>query len=96
MRLFEEIFSALGLAEDVAFGGAKAVLYAGRCAYFENVKCILSFTAEEVVLQVGRGEACARGRGLRIARYGGGDLLLVGDVRAVEAREKGAAGEAKA
>ena len=49
MRLFEEMLSALGLAEDVAFGGAKVVLYAGRCAYFENVKGILSLGGEGAV-----------------------------------------------
>ena len=74
MRLFEEMLSALGLAEDVAFGGAKVVLYAGRCAYFENVKGILSLGGEEVVLLLRKGKVRAEGKNLRLARYGGGDL----------------------
>ena len=85
MRLFEEMLSALGLAEDIAFGGAKVVLYAGRCAYFENVKGILSLGGEEVVLLLRKGKVRAEGRNLRLARYGGGDLLLLGDVRRIEA-----------
>ena len=85
MRLFEEMLSALGLAEDVAFGGAKVVLYAGRCAYFENVKGIRSLGGEEVVLLLRKGKVRAEGKNLRLARYGGGDLLLLGDVRRIEA-----------
>ena len=83
MRLFEELLASLGLAEDVSFGGAKVVLYAGRCAYFENVKGIFSFSEEEVVLQLRAGRVRAAGKGLAVARYGGGDMLLTGDVRTV-------------
>lgn len=96
VRIFEEILSALGIAEDVAFGGAKVVLYAGRCAYFENVQSVLSFSAEEVVLRLKRGEVRARGKDLCVARYGGGDLLLVGDVRAVESTPRAGGREERA
>ena len=76
VRIFEEILSALGIAEDVAFGGAKVVLYAGRCAYFENVQSVLSFSAEEVVLRLKRGEVRARGKDLCVARYGGEEFVV--------------------
>lgn len=84
MRLFEEILSALGGDEEIAFGGAKVVLYAGRCAYFENVKSILSFSKEAVIIQLKKGTVCAEGEGLAVARYGEGDLLLTGNVRKIE------------
>ena len=85
MRLFEEMLSALGLAEDVAFGGAKVVLYAGRCAYFEGVKGIRSFSSSAVEVLMKSGAYRAEGEGLKVARYGGGDLMLLGNVLKVEA-----------
>ena len=83
MRLFEEIMSVLGPDGEVLFGGAKVVLYAGKCAYFENVKSISSFSDGELVLSLKEGSVTAEGSGFSFARYGDGDLLLKGDVRSV-------------
>lgn len=83
MRLFEEIMSVLGPDGEVLFGGAKVVLYAGKCAYFENVKSISSFSDGELVLSLKEGSVTAEGSGFSIVRYGDGDLLLKGDVRSV-------------
>ena len=88
MRLLEESFAALGVSADVVAGGAKVVVYAGVCACFENVKGIVRLSAEEVVLRAGRGEVCVRGKNLRVARYGLGDLWLSGSVTAVEISEE--------
>lgn len=85
MRLFDEILTRIGADADVAFGGAKAVLYLGRCAYFENVKGIAVLSKEEVVLRFAEGEVRVTGKDLAVARYGEGDLLLRGEVRSVEA-----------
>ena len=105
MRLFDEIVTRLGADADVCFGGAKAVLLVGKCAYFENVRGIASLSAEEAVLAFAGVRLRVTGRGMTVARYGGGDLLLAGDVRGVEAedqlpqpsasasREKGVRGE---
>ena len=88
VRLSEESFAALGVSADVVAGGAKVVVYAGVCACFENVKGIVRLSAEEVVLRAGRGEVCVRGKNLRVARYGLGDLWLSGSVTAVEISEE--------
>ncbi len=87
MRLFEEIMNACGVSSDVAFGGAKFVVYAGKCACFENVKGISLLTKEEVDLLLPDCEVCVSGQGLRIARYGMGDLVLTGKVEKVEIAE---------
>ena len=75
MRLFEEILSAAGFGEELS-GGAKVVLFAGRCGYFENVKSIS--------LLLKRGEVHVEGKNLCVARYGEGDLLLKGEIERVE------------
>lgn len=85
MRLFDEIVTRLGADADVCFGGAKAVLLVGKCAYFENVRGIASLSAEEAVLAFAGVRLRVTGRSMTVARYGGGDLLLAGDVRGVEA-----------
>ena len=86
MRLFEEILSAAGFDEELA-GGAKVVLFAGKCGYFENVKSISAFSDTEVSLLLKRGEVHIAGRGLCVARYGEGDLLLVGEIARIELSE---------
>ena len=86
MRLFEEILTAAGLGEELS-GGTKVVLFAGRCGYFENVKSISSFSESSVSLLLKRGEVLVEGKGLRIARYGEGDLLLVGEIARIELSE---------
>lgn len=84
MRLFEEILSGVCADEELTFGGAKIVLFAGRCGYFENVKSIAAFSSESVTLVLKRGEVRVEGKNLTVARYGGGDLLLKGSVQKVE------------
>ena len=49
---------------------------------------IFAFTAEEIVFSLARGRVRVAGKGLRIARYGEGDALVEGDVRAVELVEE--------
>ena len=84
MRLFEELLARIGPDEDLAFGGAKVVLYAGKCAFFENVKSIAAFSSESITLQLRRGQVRADGERLCIERYGGGDLVLTGNVTSVQ------------
>ncbi len=83
MRLFEEIVSRLGLDEEVA-SGEKYVVFPGRCAYFEGVKGIRSFSSSAVEVLMKSGAYRAEGEGLKVARYGGGDLMLLGNVLKVE------------
>ena len=70
MRLFEEIVSRLGLDEEVA-SGEKYVVFPGRCAYFEGVKGIRSFSSSAVEVLMKSGAYRAEGEGLKVARYGG-------------------------
>ena len=88
MRLFEEILRCAGDGGEIAFGGAKAVFLGGRCAVLGNVRGIFAFTGEEIGFSLPRGRVRVAGKGLRIARYGEGDALVEGDVRAVELVEE--------
>ncbi len=89
MRLFEEILAQFGFGGDVAFFGAKFVVYEGKCAYFENVKSIASFSSERVEILLKKGQVRIEGENFSIARYGEGDLLLAGKVQKVEIGQGG-------
>lgn len=86
MRLFEEILSEADGGE-IAFSGAKAVFWGGRCAALENVRGIFAFTAGEIVFELARGRVRVAGEELRIVRYGEGDALVEGKVRLIELLE---------
>ncbi len=87
MRLFEEILARAGDGGEIGHAGAKAVFLGGRCAALENVRGIFSFSEREAVFLLARGRIRVTGEGLRIARYGEGDALVAGNVRAVEYSE---------
>ena len=84
MGLTDEILSRLGIEEEILFSGAKVVLYAGTCAYFENVLSIAAFSPEALVLRVRTGEVRVEGKQFVVAHYGAGDLLLRGDIQKIE------------
>ena len=84
MNFFGTVLLKLGV-EAAAPASYRAVISGGGYGYFENVKGILSLGGEEVVLLLRKGKVRAEGKNLRLARYGGGDLLLLGDVRCIEA-----------
>ena len=77
MRLFEEIAARLGLDEEVV-AGEKYVVFPGRCACFEGVKAIRSFSAFR------GGAVRAEGEGFKVGQYIGGDLVLLGNVVRLE------------
>ena len=83
VRLFEEIVARLGLDEEIV-SGEKYVVFPGRCAYFENVKGIRSFSSAAVAVRIGKIFLRAEGENLHVRQYCGGDLVLFGDVRKVE------------
>ena len=86
MRLFEEIAARLGLDEEVV-AGEKYVVFPGRCACFEGVKAIRSFSAGAVELAFRGGVVRAEGEGFKVGQYIGGDLVLLGNVVRLEVIE---------
>ena len=83
MRLFEEIVARLGLDEEIA-SGEKFVVFPDRCAYFENVKAILSFSSSAAEIACKSGVLRAEGEELRVGYYCGGELALFGKVTKIE------------
>ena len=62
----------------------RAVLFGEGAGYFENVKSIVSYTQEEVVLALSKGGIKVSGNGLYIKKYCVGDVVICGKIKKVE------------
>lgn len=81
MRLLSEIKKIFPAAED-AFALQYTVLAGG--GYFENVKRIVEFSPERVVLKCGGGGLKIEGKELSLGKYFQGDLVVYGKICKVE------------
>lgn len=84
MKIFEEILEHLPLEKELIHSKAKIILYGKKLAYFENVKKILAFSPQELILLTKDGKIAIQGENFVIAQYGDGDLILQGIVQAVQ------------
>lgn len=81
MRLIEEILRSIG-----AEAGMRPfyTVSDGLGGYFQGVKRILEFSEERAVLQCGGRSLRVEGKGLFLGKYGGGDVVLRGEIVRVE------------
>ena len=84
MRLFEEIAGKIDPYGDLAFGGIRYVIVSGRSGYFENVKAIGALSSESAELFFRGGTLRVEGERIAVMKYGGGDLVLSGNILKVE------------
>lgn len=62
----------------------RAVLFGDGAAYFENVRSVVGFTAEEIILSLKRGGLKITGEDLYIKKYCSGDVAVCGKIRVIE------------
>ncbi len=62
----------------------RAVLFGDSAGYFENVKSIVSYEKEEVVLSLKKGAIKIKGKDLYIKKYCIGDVVICGKITSVE------------
>ena len=85
MGLLSEIkknFSAEGSAFSVQY-----TVVDGGGGYFQNVKRLLEFSPETVVLKGGKGSLRIEGENLSLGKYFQGDLIVHGMIKKVERGE---------
>lgn len=83
MKLFGEIKKLFGRAGGEFFRIEYTVLDGGG-GYFENVKRILEFSPEAIVLGGKKGSLRVEGQNLSLGKYFGGDLMIRGEIAKVE------------
>lgn len=81
MRLIREIFKALS-AE--AGAGVQYTVVDGQGGYFQNVKKILEFSPELIILRGKKDGVRIEGKDLRIGKYYAGDVAVGGSIERVE------------
>ena len=62
----------------------RAVLFGEEAGYFENIKTISHYTAEEIVLCLKKGVLVVKGERLYIKKYCAGDIVICGKIKSVE------------
>lgn len=62
----------------------RAVLFGDSAVYFEKVKCIISYTQEEVYLLLKKGGIKIKGSELYIKKYCAEDVAVCGKIKVIE------------
>lgn len=62
----------------------RAVLFGDNGGFFENVKSIRSYSKEEIVLTLKKGELKIVGEDLYIKKYSLGDIVICGKIKVIE------------
>lgn len=62
----------------------RAVLFGDSAAYFENVRSVVGFSEEEIILSLKRGGLRISGEKLYIKKYCSGDVAVCGKIRVIE------------
>lgn len=75
MKLLRQILSEAGADTGEAF-----TVVPGFGAYFQNVRSVVEYSEERVVLAVGRATVVVTGERLTVGNYFQRDLLLLGNV----------------
>ena len=77
----KENFSQNEIPKEPIF---RAVLFGENAGYFENIKSIVSYTDEQVVLALSNGCLRVDGKNLYIKKYCMGDVVICGKIKRVE------------
>ena len=62
----------------------RAVLFGDGAAYFENVRAIVGFSQEEIILSLKRGGLKLTGENLSVKKYCSGDVAVCGKIKVIE------------
>ncbi len=83
MSFIEEISKSLGgyCPKEPPF---KATFFGDSAVYFENIRGIISYTAEEINLALKKGGIRLNGQGLYVKKYCMGDVAVCGKITKME------------
>lgn len=82
MRLHEEILSELGGGGDPL--RIKYTVVDGKGGYFQNVKRLLEFSPQRIVLKGRAGQVTVEGEALSLGKYCLGDVTVLGEITCVK------------
>ena len=77
----KDCFCQIELPIDCSY---RAVLFGESAGYFENVKGIVSYEKEQVILSLKNGGIKVGGKDLYIKKYCLGDVVICGKIKSIE------------
>ncbi len=86
MSLIENIKNCIGFCEGEEKAGFRLTSFSFNSAYFENIKSVISYTAEQITLALKKGEVIVTGEELYIKKYCAGDVVICGKISKIEKR----------
>ncbi len=84
MSFIENIKNCIAYSDSPELNDFRLVSFSFRSIYFENVKSILSFSREEIVLGLKKGALKVSGRELYVKKYCAGDVVICGEIQKLE------------
>ena len=84
MSLINEINNCFCQNELPSSPSFRAVLIGESAGYFENIKSIVSFSNEQIVLAIKNGTLKICGKNLYIKKYCSGDVVVCGKIKSLE------------
>jgi sporulation protein YqfC len=84
MSFIEDIKGCFSPDEMPTSPTFRAVLFGDNAAYFENVKTIISYQRNEILLALTRGRLKVKGENLYVKKYCAGDVAVCGKICAIE------------
>lgn len=84
MGFIEEIKRSFCLDQGIAEPVYRAVIFGDGGAYVENVKAIIKYSCEEVLLSLKSGGLKISGSELYIKKYCAGDVVVCGKITTIQ------------
>ena len=79
-----ELADRLDMPEDVLLKAAKLTVTAGRRVLVENHRGVLDYSAEHILVNLGRGKLSISGANLKLKAMNRNELLISGRIQTVE------------
>lgn len=83
MKLIKDIIGQFAFDVDTSLS-LQYYIVDGYSGYFQNIKGIVSFNEEEIILTSSCGDVKVRGEKLFIRKYADGDMIIDGKISGVE------------
>ncbi len=87
MRLFSEIATLLAV-EELSISRVQYTVVDGRGGVFQNVKKLVEFSAENILLAGKKGRLRITGSGLSLGKCTAGDITVLGNIQKVEREDE--------
>ncbi len=84
MSLIDNVKNCIGRSDSPDLTGFRLISFNFNSAYFEDIKQIISYAKEEIVLGLKKGRLSVKGSELYVKKYCAGDVVICGAIKSIE------------